>query len=231
MLLLDDCLSAVDAETAAHVSRELFLTRGRASSETGVAPHLMADRTIVLVSHQVQLVAPMADRVVVLEEGRLKFEGKSDDFLRSDLYHGLVEEAEAHEDQDDPQATELTAVSTPSGSATPSESHTRAEQSPILKDADVQKQRQKQPDDSESTVATSAPDEASHQSQPKSAKTKEEARAVGAVRWSIYRRYLDAAGGNSVALGILAVYIIAGFYTIVVGVSRISSPNAYQVRN
>ncbi|PWN42269.1 P-loop containing nucleoside triphosphate hydrolase protein, partial [Ceraceosorus guamensis] len=190
VLLLDDCLSAVDAETAAHVSRELFLARGQASQSADAPLHLMADRTIILVSHQVRLVAPMADQVMVLEHGRMKFGGSSEKFLRSDLYHGLIEESEAHEERKE---------------------HTSED------GADFDAKKSKEPEQEDAPVRSPAADELRREQPAKSAGVKEEARAVGAVRWSIYRRYLDAAGGNTVALGILAVYVVAGFYTIIVG--------------
>ncbi|CEH12058.1 Multidrug resistance-associated protein/mitoxantrone resistance protein, ABC superfamily [Ceraceosorus bombacis] len=217
VLLLDDCLSAVDAETAAHVSRELFLARGQASQLADAPLHLMADRTIILVSHQVRLVAPMADQVMVLEHGRMKFEGSSEKFLRSDLYHGLIEESEAHEERKEHAPEDVADASLPSGSAAPSEVPTPAQQSPVLKGADFDAKKSKEPEQGDAPVTSPAADELRRAQPAKSAGIKEEARAVGAVRWSIYRRYLDAAGGNTVALGILAVYVVAGFYTIIVG--------------
>ncbi|EJU00344.1 multidrug resistance-associated ABC transporter [Dacryopinax primogenitus] len=89
MLLLDDVLSAVDAHTAHHLFKECL--KGE----------LMRGRTIILVSHHVQLCLPGASYVVSLENGRLLFSGSPDDFRSSDIMEGLekanVEEAKKQE--------------------------------------------------------------------------------------------------------------------------------------
>ncbi|KAE8206854.1 hypothetical protein CF327_g7475, partial [Tilletia walkeri] len=77
-LLLDDILSAVDAHTAAHINKTLI--RGP----------LLKNRTVLLVSHQVQLLAPSASLVVLLDDGKLQFKGPSDKFLDSEHYSGLL---------------------------------------------------------------------------------------------------------------------------------------------
>ncbi|WFD33099.1 hypothetical protein MSPP1_004156 [Malassezia sp. CBS 17886] len=82
VLLLDDVLSAVDASTAKHVAQALF---------TGV---LVRGRTVVLVSHNAQLVAPLAEQVVVLARGTAVFQGTGDEFLASPHYSGFAEPRE-----------------------------------------------------------------------------------------------------------------------------------------
>jgi ABC-type multidrug transport system fused ATPase/permease subunit len=62
-LLLDDCLSAVDAHTAKHIFEEAL---------TG---SLMAHRTCILVSHNVSLTIPLASQVVVLGNGKITAQG------------------------------------------------------------------------------------------------------------------------------------------------------------
>lgn len=62
-LLLDDCLSAVDAHTAKHIFEEAL---------TG---ELMAHRTCILVSHNLALTIPLASLVVVLENGKIVAKG------------------------------------------------------------------------------------------------------------------------------------------------------------
>ncbi|KAI8873400.1 hypothetical protein GQ42DRAFT_160563 [Ramicandelaber brevisporus] len=68
-VLLDDCLSAVDSDTARHIFKEAFL-----------GP-LMAGRTIVLVTHHVSLVAGAAKLVAVMHEGTLVAQGSPTDVL------------------------------------------------------------------------------------------------------------------------------------------------------
>ncbi|WFC94747.1 hypothetical protein MBRA1_001381 [Malassezia brasiliensis] len=77
VLLLDDVLSAVDAHTAKHLAEHLL----------GSA--LLDERTVLLVSHNVPLVAPYVRHVVLLDDGAVAFQGTSDAFLASPLYTGL----------------------------------------------------------------------------------------------------------------------------------------------
>lgn len=62
-IILDDVLSAVDAQTARHIHRHVLL-----------GP-LMEGRTCILVTHAVNLVVPSASFVVVLEDGQVVASG------------------------------------------------------------------------------------------------------------------------------------------------------------
>lgn len=62
-LLLDDCLSAVDAHTAKHIF------------EQALTGELMANRTCILVSHNVALTVPLANQVVVIDNGKIVAQG------------------------------------------------------------------------------------------------------------------------------------------------------------
>lgn len=70
-VLLDDCLSAVDSHTAKWIFHNCI---------TGP---LMKNRTCVLVTHNIQLCAPAADFIVVLDNGRVVAQGSSDDVIDS----------------------------------------------------------------------------------------------------------------------------------------------------
>ncbi|OCT50344.1 ATP-dependent bile acid permease [Cladophialophora carrionii] len=70
-VLLDDCLSAVDAHTAKHIFEEAL---------TG---DLMANRTCILVSHNVALTVPLASRVVVLANGKIAAQGSPQQIIES----------------------------------------------------------------------------------------------------------------------------------------------------
>ncbi|KZV72757.1 ATP-binding cassette transporter [Peniophora sp. CONT] len=74
ILLLDDVLSAVDAHTANHIF------------EGCLKGDIMQGRTVVLVSHHVQLCAPGAAFILALDNGRAAFTGTSDAFRASDSY-------------------------------------------------------------------------------------------------------------------------------------------------
>ncbi|KAJ7113275.1 multidrug resistance-associated ABC transporter [Mycena crocata] len=83
ILLLDDVLSAVDAHTAHHLYHSCL--RGS----------LMQGRTVILVSHHVQLCAPGAGYVVALDNGRVQFQGTRDEFQSSGVMSGLVQSTTA----------------------------------------------------------------------------------------------------------------------------------------
>jgi ABC-type multidrug transport system ATPase subunit len=68
----------VDAHTAHHLYHECL--KGE----------LMQDRTVILVSHHVQLCAPGASYIVALDNGRVQFEGSRDSFHNSAVMRTLV---------------------------------------------------------------------------------------------------------------------------------------------
>ena len=70
-LLLDDCLSAVDSHTAKHIFQEALRSP------------LMFNRTCILVTHNVALTVPAADRVIVLDNGKIAVQGAPDDVAAS----------------------------------------------------------------------------------------------------------------------------------------------------
>lgn len=70
-LLLDDCLSAVDSETAKH----LF--------ENCIRGPLMDHRTCILVTHNVALCVPQSEHVVVLDNGKIAAQGPPDEMILS----------------------------------------------------------------------------------------------------------------------------------------------------
>lgn len=77
ILFLDDVLSAVDAHTAHHLYHQCL--KGE----------LMKGRTVVLVSHHVQLCAGGASYIVALDNGRILFEGGRDAFQTSGIIRKL----------------------------------------------------------------------------------------------------------------------------------------------
>ncbi|TDL25136.1 multidrug resistance-associated ABC transporter [Rickenella mellea] len=79
VLFLDDVLSAVDAHTAHHLYHECL--KG----------DLMKGRTVILVSHHVQLCVPGASYIVALDNGRAAFTGDRDAFKSSGVMASLVQ--------------------------------------------------------------------------------------------------------------------------------------------
>ncbi|KAJ2083672.1 hypothetical protein H4R24_000630 [Coemansia sp. RSA 988] len=71
ILLIDDCLSAVDAHTAKHILHECLLS----------ANGLMCGRTCLLVTHHMSMCLPHCDFVVLMHGGRISFQGTSAEAL------------------------------------------------------------------------------------------------------------------------------------------------------
>lgn len=71
-ILLDDVISAVDAQTSQHILKHCFQSP------------LMAGRTIIVASHAVESLAPLADKAIFLEDGTAKWQGRGHDLLESE---------------------------------------------------------------------------------------------------------------------------------------------------
>ncbi|KAF7308067.1 Multidrug resistance-associated ABC transporter protein [Mycena kentingensis (nom. inval.)] len=169
VLFLDDVLSAVDAHTAHHLYH------------TCLRGPLMRGRTVILVSHHIQLTAPDATYIVALDNGKVQFTGSYAAFEASGLMSGLVqstsvENAETAEDPVDLE--ELTDVD----SATLS--------SPA------------------STVKPS-PTELRHR--PPRKYIEDEQRAVGYVSWAVWTSYIHACGGAKFWCMLLGGFVSATF--------------------
>ncbi|MGI6657457.1 MAG: ABC transporter ATP-binding protein [Desulfobulbus sp.] len=76
MLVLDDALSALDVETEQEVMRGLLAR--------------IHDKTVIMVSQRVN-VLNLADRIVLLDEGRITAQGRHHDLLAAPLYRSMVE--------------------------------------------------------------------------------------------------------------------------------------------
>lgn len=71
-LILDDVISAVDATTSQHIIEHCF------------NGEIMAGRTIIIASHAVESLAPIADQAIFLENGQVALSGTGDELLRSE---------------------------------------------------------------------------------------------------------------------------------------------------
>ena len=184
VLLLDDVLSAgeyhyisllieqdlisllVDAHTAHHLYHECL--KG----------DLMRGRTIILVSHHVQLCAPGAGYIVTLENGRVAFQGDKDAFLSSGVLNTLIQ----------------------SGAADASDEH---EETAVADVEELIPEKESSDDsggpssETTSTVAASEPETKPEKRKPPRKLIEEEKRAVGHINKDIWMAYINACGGWS----------------------------------
>ncbi|KAF8583290.1 P-loop containing nucleoside triphosphate hydrolase protein [Ramaria rubella] len=164
VLLLDDVLSAVDAHTAHHLY------------ENCLQGELLRGRTVVLVSHHVQLCSPGASYVVALDNGRVTFAGDSQTFRSSGVMDGLVQSDNAEK------------------------KNKAIEPVPEVQDSQIAKALEDTEPESESssTVAPGSDEEIKVVMGKKGSRRliEEEKRAVGRISRDIWQTYILACGGR-----------------------------------
>ncbi|KAJ2837511.1 hypothetical protein FBU31_001129, partial [Coemansia sp. 'formosensis'] len=89
ILLIDDCLSAVDAHTAKHILMECLLSK----------TPLMLGRTRVLVTHHVSMCLPYAQYIVMLREGQVSLKGNPADLQSQGMFTKVLAELKSSEDE------------------------------------------------------------------------------------------------------------------------------------
>ncbi|KAJ2825250.1 hypothetical protein FBU31_003767, partial [Coemansia sp. 'formosensis'] len=89
ILLVDDCLSAVDAHTAKHILMECLLSK----------TPLMLGRTRVLVTHHVSMCLPYAQYIVMLREGQVSLKGNPAELQDQGVFAKVLAELESSEDK------------------------------------------------------------------------------------------------------------------------------------
>lgn len=163
--------ATVDAHTAHHLYNECL--RG----------DLMKGRTVILVSHHVQLCAPGAAYVVALDNGRVQFEGSREAFYSSGVIATLVQSAEAEEENTDKDEKEALKV---------------AEEN-ILPE---------EPESETSSTAASTPASGKLEKKPARKLVEEEKRAVGRISRDIWETYIWACGSGwywALFIGVLVI--------------------------
>ncbi|THH21147.1 hypothetical protein EW146_g360 [Bondarzewia mesenterica] len=177
ILLLDDVLSAVDAHTAHHIYHECL--KG----------DLMLGRTLILVSHHVQLCCAGADYIVTLSNGRVLFQGDNDAFQASDVLSGLVQSGAT--DPTDKKAVEATL--------------TVEEELPIIEKEEHPSSSSEPASETSSTAVTSVATETKADKKAPRKLIEEEKRAVGRIGKDVWNLYIKACGGS----WYWAIFIIA----------------------
>ena len=136
----------------------------------------MRGRTIILVSHHVQLCAPGASYVVALDNGRLQFAGNQAEFQSSGVLSSLSQ----------------------SGATDPADTKEETTVPEVEEIAEEKAQAVEDKSETNSTAAATAVDVDAPQAPVKKAPRKlveEEKRAVGRISKEIWTTYLSACGG------------------------------------
>lgn len=127
----------------------------------------MKGRTVILVSHHVQLCAPGAGYIVALDNGRVQFEGTKDKFFASPVMKTLVQTTDAAEkdDKEDKEVIE-----------------------------EIQDKLYGSPDST--AITAPAPSVETKERKPARKLVEEEARAVGRISRDIWETYIWACGSG-----------------------------------
>jgi ABC-type multidrug transport system fused ATPase/permease subunit len=179
-ILLDDCLSAVDAHTAKHIVEHCLQSP------------LMQGRTRILVTHHVELCAPLASFVVVMQEGRIAGQGSLETVLANDLLPGLDNLSAPPTGQSSP----VSSTSTPRDDSTSNNTKIKG----------------KEPSDSETDVEESNEQTPLVAKQPTTVSgklTEDEGHQQGAVELAVYRTYIEASGGYHAWAIIVLFYLLS----------------------
>ncbi|EDR07940.1 multidrug resistance-associated ABC transporter [Laccaria bicolor S238N-H82] len=172
ILFLDDVLSAVDAHTAHHLYHQCL--RGE----------LMQGRTVILVSHHVQLCVPGASYVVALDNGRVQYQGSREEFVSSGAIKALVQSTNEDKSSD------------------------KAEEAELIEAVEEKMALQAETDESDPHSESSSTVAATPKSEKKPRKlVEEEARAVGRISRDIWETYIRACG-NSWYWGLFSVILV-----------------------
>ncbi|KAF8178262.1 multidrug resistance-associated ABC transporter [Pholiota molesta] len=176
ILILDDVLSAVDAHTAHHIYHECL--KGE----------LVHGRTVILVSHHIQLCAPGASYVVALDNGSVRFEGSKEGFNQSGVFKSLINSsADAVEDSRPANNSSDTVVELKGGQPMESQSQISTGSIRVSLQASGSKSENKRP----------------HKL------AQDEKRAQGRVSRDIWELYLSACGNRWYWISFVAIFIAA----------------------
>ncbi|SPO25635.1 uncharacterized protein UTRI_03000 [Ustilago trichophora] len=198
IVLIDDCLSAVDAKTSKHICNNLF------DSKEGKDANLLHGRTTILVTHHVGLIVSRCATILELDNGHQIFFGSAWQYMESSFYNFNKTILE-HLDVSSTDAKELDPVSSqslvnnPEGCALDSldgktNNHGKETLSTRHPPQQLSKQDLSGPslhhrDDLTDRFSTESSDSAMDQG------FDEETQAHGRVPFDVYRAYIQAGGG------------------------------------
>ncbi|KAK9474191.1 P-loop containing nucleoside triphosphate hydrolase protein [Dipodascopsis tothii] len=188
-LLLDDCLSAVDSHTAVWIY------------EHCITGPLMAERTCILVSHNVALTLTSADHVVYMDRGAVAMQGTPEQVYNA----GLLGDDE---------------LLRQSASMATSRSLSRTTSMANLKkqvDIAVAVEAIAEAETSSSTASDDKKAKAEDDGELSKKLVEKEHQSIGSVKWSVYTLYLSSLGNAWFWVAVSAIYI--GLQLIIAGQS------------
>jgi hypothetical protein len=164
-------MGIVDAHTANHLYHECL--KG----------DLMRERTVILVSHHVQLCVPGASYVVALDNGRVLFSGDRDAFLDSGVMSGLAQSQSTDKDNEKDDTV-------------------------VIEDVAV-KMETSRSDVSGSEASSTVASETTQRKKSPRKLIEEETRAVGRIRRDIWETYIWACGDGRYWVPFIALLVLA----------------------
>lgn len=134
----------------------------------------MVGRTVILVSHHVQLCAQGATYIVALDNGRVQYQGDRDQFLKSEIIQTLVQ----------------------SGSTEPGDSKDDSVAPLIEENMPKSSPDSRSVSETSSTIAVSSEPEVKTEKKKPRALVEEEKRAVGRISKAVWKTYILACGSQ-----------------------------------
>jgi ABC-type multidrug transport system fused ATPase/permease subunit len=194
-ILLDDVLSAVDSHTAQHIF------------ERCIQGPLLANRTCILVTHNIALCVPEADHVVALANGKIAGQGTADKMMSSGL---LGEEFSKSQPNSRPATrghSRQTSLVELNGKILGAD----GKQNGQVPEEDVKPKKQ--------------------QDEVKDASTRTEGKAEGAVGWAVIKLYLTSLGPWYFWVLILIGFVLENITNVATNVWIREWANSYQTRS
>jgi ABC-type glutathione transport system ATPase component len=149
----------------------------------------MKDRTVILVSHHVQLCAPGASYIVTLDNGRVTFQGGREAFQSSGVMRSLVQSTDVEN-----SAAEKEELTVKDQAATTTALESKPSSDP----------------NSETTTIALAPAPVKEK-KPARKLIEDETRAVGRVSGDVWMTYIKACGGYGYWFTFVIAFVVAAF--------------------
>ncbi|KAJ2557112.1 hypothetical protein EV175_001548, partial [Coemansia sp. RSA 1933] len=204
IMLIDDCLSAVDSHTAKHILMECLVGKTK----------LMQGRTRILVTHHVAMCLPHTQYVVMMHEGQITMKGVPSELQSQGSLSAILEDLEESRKSD-------AMVKKPSDKESKGKSIEGILDGNSGQDNDVEENEQlaksvndTKPEDEYNTerlrkiAEQKGLDPDSDISALQGTLVEEEEREEGYVKFEIWKTYLSACGSKTFWIGIILIIVV-----------------------